>query len=81
MLILTRKLGQCIHIAPHESLDPATPVGELFREGPITVMVTHVDGGQVKLGIKAHRGFLILRDDAAPRAHYSLDDAAAKYDV
>jgi sRNA-binding carbon storage regulator CsrA len=56
-------------------------VGELFREGPITVMVTHVDGGQVKLGIKAHRGFLILRDDAAPRAHYSLEDAAAKYDV
>jgi len=44
-------------------------------------MVTQVEGGQVKLGIKAHRGFLILRDDAAPRTRYSLEEARAKYDV
>jgi hypothetical protein len=30
---------------------------------------------------KAHRGFLILRDDAAGRSRYPLDDARAKYDV
>ncbi|HLQ25874.1 MAG TPA: carbon storage regulator [Acidiferrobacterales bacterium] len=81
MLILTRKPGQCIHIGPHESLDLTTPVGELFREGPIAVMVTHIEGGQVKLGIQAHRGFLILRDDAAGRARYPLDDAWEKCDV
>jgi sRNA-binding carbon storage regulator CsrA len=81
MLILTRKPGQCIHIAPHESLDPATPVGELFREGPIAVMVTQVEGGQVKLGIQAHRGFLILRDDAAGRSRYPLEEVRAKWDV
>jgi sRNA-binding carbon storage regulator CsrA len=81
MLILTRKSGQRIHIGLHESLDPATPVGELFRDGAITVMVTQIDGGQVKLGIQAHRGFLILRDDAAPRARYMLEEAPAKWDV
>ena len=44
-------------------------------------MVTQVEGGQVKLGIQAHRGFLILRDDAAPRARYPLEEVQTKYDV
>ena len=44
MLMLTRRSGQSIRLAPDPALDPATPVGEFFRDGPIRVHVGHVDG-------------------------------------
>lgn len=77
MLVLTRKIGQCIDIELHESLDPATPIGELFRDGPIKVMVTHLSGEQVRIGIRANRGFLILRDDTTRRDRYPLGEGGA----
>ncbi len=63
MLILTRKPGQAVKIKPDESLDPLTPVSAFFVDGPIEVVVTQVNGYQVKLGIRADPGFLILRDE------------------
>lgn len=63
MLVLTRKLGEAIRIKPHETLDSNTPVKDLFADGPIEVVVTQIDGPQVKLGIHAHRHFVILRDE------------------
>lgn len=63
MLTLTRKLGQVLRIAPLQSVDPATTIGELFRTGPIEVMVMRIEGNHVRLGIKAPSSLLIVRDE------------------
>ena len=67
MLILTRKPGQVVTINLREDVDLKTPVGELFAQGPIEVMVTAVNGAQVKLGIRADPRFLILRQELCVR--------------
>ena len=64
MLILTRQPGQTIAIKPHESLRPATPIGWLFAEGPLEILVARVEGNQVRLGIKAHPELVIYRSEA-----------------
>jgi sRNA-binding carbon storage regulator CsrA len=63
MLILTRLPGQRLRIEPRPDLDPATPVAELFRGGPIEILVARVEGGRVQLGVEAHPGLLVLRDE------------------
>jgi len=67
MLILTRKPGQVLKIDLREDVDLKMPVGELFAQGPIEVMVTAVNGAQVKLGIRADPRFLILRGELCVR--------------
>jgi len=67
MLILTRKPGQVLKIDLREDVDLKMPVGELFAQGPIEVMVTAVNGAQVKLGIRADPRFLILRKELSVR--------------
>jgi sRNA-binding carbon storage regulator CsrA len=61
MLVLTRKPGQIVEIRLDPALDPATPVGTLFANGPIEVVALRVDGSQVQIGITADLGFAILR--------------------
>ncbi|OGI55763.1 MAG: hypothetical protein A2V58_09210 [Candidatus Muproteobacteria bacterium RBG_19FT_COMBO_61_10] len=63
MLILTRKPGQLLTISPKSSLNPATSIAELFCDGPIEILVSRIDDGQVRIGIQAHPGLLIARDD------------------
>ena len=63
MLILTRRTGQILAIEPRANLDPATPVGELFRDGPIEIIVCRIDCQQVRLGITAHSGLLVMRQE------------------
>lgn len=63
MLILTRKPGQRVRIEPDASLDPGTPIGELFASGPIEVVVTRVAGHRVRIGIIAPSGLTILREE------------------
>jgi sRNA-binding carbon storage regulator CsrA len=63
MLILTRKPGQVLKIFPKNSLNPATTVAELFCDGPIEVLVSRIDDGQVRIGVHAHPDLLIARDD------------------
>jgi len=63
MLILTRKPGQIIKIQPAADLPLTTPVGALFAEGPIEIVVQRVQGQQVRIGIQAHDGLLILREE------------------
>jgi len=63
MLILTRKPGQLLKISPKSSLDPRTTIAELFRDGPIEILVSRIDDGQVRIGIQAHSDLLIARDD------------------
>ena len=61
MLVLTRKPGQIIDITPAPSLDLTTTIGELFSHGPIEVIALAINGSQVRLGIRADLGFLVLR--------------------
>lgn len=63
MLILTRKPGQALTIRPLWQLDPSTPVEQLFCDGAIRISVTAVRGPQVRLGVVAHPGFHILREE------------------
>lgn len=63
MLILTRRVGQSFTIEPSLALDPAMPIGELFREGPIEVLIGAVSGSRVKLSVVADRRLLILREE------------------
>ena len=63
MLILTRKSGQMLTIHLQGTLDPATPIGELFRAGPIEVIVGRIDGDKVRIGINAHPDLLIARSE------------------
>lgn len=73
MLILTRKPSQSIVIDLIEGLDPQTPVGELFAQGPIEILVSEVRSGQVRLGVQADPRLRILRDElcAEPEAVYA----------
>jgi len=74
MLILTRKPGTSILIDLAD-IDPSTPVGALFAGGPIEIVVTSIKEHQVRLGINANDGFLILRSElvrtARKRSRYS----------
>lgn len=66
MLILKRKAGERIRIELDPQLDPATPIGELFRDRAIEILVTQIDAVCVKLGIDADARLLILRDELGP---------------
>jgi sRNA-binding carbon storage regulator CsrA len=63
MLVLTRGVGEIIRIQLAADVDPEIPARELFADGPIEVVVTQVQGAQVRLGIIANRRLLILRDE------------------
>jgi carbon storage regulator CsrA len=79
MLILTRKPSQSLSIHPHPTLDPGTPVEQLFVGGPIQVQVVGVQGSQVRLGVDAPAGFCILREELRPRATVnSLSEGARR---
>jgi len=68
MLILTRKPSQSLSIHPQPTLDPYTPVEKFFASGHIRVQVLEVQGSQVRLGVAAHAGFCILREELLPPA-------------
>lgn len=63
MLVLKRKSGERIRIEPDPRLSPATPIGELFRDGAIEIVVSDVNAMYVKIGIDADPRLLILRDE------------------
>lgn len=50
MLILTRRRGQsvCIQL---EDIDPRTPIGELFPNGEIKILVAAIKDGEVRLAV------------------------------
>jgi len=54
-----------VEIKPKPSLDLTTPIGELFARGPIEVVALRTKNTEVKLGIRANLGFLILRGELA----------------
>jgi len=63
MLILSRKPGQILKIQPVSDLPLTTPVGALFAEGPIEIVVQKIQGQQVRIGIQADDRLLIFREE------------------
>jgi len=63
VLVLKRKAGERIRIDLDPGLDPATPIGELFRDRAIEIVVSQVNAVYVKLGIDADPRLRILRDE------------------
>jgi sRNA-binding carbon storage regulator CsrA len=63
MLIITRKRGQSIRIAPGPKTDPTTPIGEIFAAGPIEVLFVQARGAQIRLGITAPLSLVVLREE------------------
>ena len=65
MLVLTRRVGENIIIFPSEELDPETPISVLFKDGPIRLTLTRVNGNQARLGIVAPHSLTIAREEVA----------------
>ena len=61
MLVLTRKPGQLVLIAPEAATPPELPVAKVFATGPILIVVRRIDRGHVSLGIEAPRWLHINR--------------------
>ena len=78
MLLLTRKCGQGLTIGPEQTLDLNTPIGRLFADGPIRVVVKNMDGELVRLGVAADARFLILREELFVRPSTAQIDAGAR---
>jgi sRNA-binding carbon storage regulator CsrA len=64
MLIITRKAGQAICIDLGPDTDPTTPVGKIFTEGVIEIIVAQVRGSYVRLGVSAPLALAIRRTEA-----------------
>ncbi len=67
MLILTRCRGEAIRLLPHPGLNPATPIGELFKNGPIRIVIVDIGPNRMQIGIEANPGFTVIRDELSPR--------------
>lgn len=65
MLVLTRRVGESIFIFPSNELDANMPVSELFKDGPIQLTLTRVNGNQARVGIVAPNSLTIAREEVA----------------
>ncbi len=65
MLVLTRRVGESIFILPSGDVNPQTPIAELFKDGPIQLTLTRVNGNQARLGIVAPHSLTIAREEVA----------------
>lgn len=65
MLFITREKGQIIFIEPAPHTDPATPIGAVFAQGPIEILVTQVNDLHTRLGIVAPLSLVVLREEIA----------------
>ncbi len=63
MKLMRRGLGQAIRIQPDFELDPATPVGELFVNGAIQIVVMGAEEEVATLAVHGDRRFLVVEDE------------------
>jgi hypothetical protein len=60
---LTCRPGHYVKIELGSGIDPATPIGRLFAEEGIDIILGHVSGGQVRLVIVADAGLEVRHND------------------
>ena len=63
MLTLTRKPDEGFIIDLDSEVSHHMSVGELFREGPIKIVIKSASGEQVRLGIQTPQDLVILQDE------------------
>ena len=68
MLAITRREEESLLIYPPQDMNPDTTVAELFKNGPIEIIVNNIRGSQVRLGIKAPRTLTIMRPELLERS-------------
>ncbi|GMQ83712.1 MAG: hypothetical protein BMS9Abin06_0450 [Gammaproteobacteria bacterium] len=65
MLVLTRRIGESIFIFPSDELSPDTPISTVFRNGPVQLTLTRINGNQARIGIVAPATLTIAREEVA----------------
>ena len=63
MLALTRKNGERLHLYPSEDIDPNMTVAELFKDGPLDIIIQDIKSNSAKVLIDAPEEIIILRDE------------------
>ena len=66
MLIVSRKYAESILIRPGDDIDPKLTLADLFRNGPIEIVVFSDGSKRVKMGVQAPEQLKIWRKAAAP---------------
>lgn len=72
MHYFNRSPSQSIYISLANDVDPATPIGELFKNGPIRVRVMAVRDRQVRIGVQASELLDIHREEVMERGHSAV---------
>ncbi len=65
MLIVSRRDAESILIRPADNVDPNTTLADLFRDGPIEIIVFSAGQRSVKMGVQAPQQLSIWRKDVA----------------
>lgn len=65
MLTLNRKVGESLYLYLSDGIDPRTPVGDFFANGPIVVRIARLKGNAVKVSVKAPFALVVLREELA----------------
>lgn len=63
MLTLTRKQGESLYLMLADGVDPKTPIGEVLGEGPIVIQIARLRARDVRVGVVAPEGVLVLREE------------------
>lgn len=57
--VLTCKPGRMLKIVLAQGVDPATPIGKLFKDGGIDVIIGEFHQGEVRLAVTADAAFMV----------------------
>lgn len=72
MLILSRRDAESILIRPGDGIDPATTLGDLFKGGPIEIIIFSSNYNRVKMGVQAPDKLPIWRKNGVAAKGESL---------
>jgi len=74
MLSFKRNDGESFYIYPDRDTDPDMTLAELFKSGPIEVMVCQRGFGGTQVGVAAPKTLTIRRDDFIERRKWQIAD-------
>ncbi len=67
MEFIRREIGQAISIRPGTELDPAMPIGELFLNGPVSVVLVALEPGAGRFAVYGDSRFEVVPDELLAR--------------
>jgi len=63
MLAFTRKPGEYILLYPSHGLDPNMTVAELFNDGPVEVIFSELEDGNIRVAVDAPEQLVVVRNE------------------